>query len=197
VTAVERFPVDLTRAARIYFRDSFGDPRDHGRRRHAGQDLFAPRGTPVVSPVAGRVVRVHDRDVGTCGFGVTIRDADRVLWTLCHFNAIPVVDEGASVDPGDVLGVVGTSGNAPARSPHLHIQAVTAAGIPINIFPELDAQRRAERAGVATPSPAMQASARAAARAPAGDRTIGSGAAVAAVAILAIFTFARRRSTHG
>jgi murein DD-endopeptidase MepM/ murein hydrolase activator NlpD len=197
MTSIQRFPVDLTRAARIYFRDTFGDPRPGGR-LHAGQDLFAPRGTPVVSPIAGRVVRIGDRDAGTCGFGVTIRaDEDRALWTLCHFNAIPVVDAGDRVQPGDVLGVVGTSGNAPERSPHLHIQALTQEGIPINIFPILDAQRRAERAGLATPSPAMQAAATARARPPIGSNRFGTGGAIAALALLGVFTFARGRGRHG
>lgn len=186
---VQRFPVDLSNARRVWFRDTFGAPRADGRRRHAGQDLGAPRGTPVLSPVDGRVVRVYTIDAGTCGFGVTIRDDDGNRWTLCHFNAPPVVDEGP-IRAGDVLGVVGTSGNAPENAPHLHVQCLSPEGIPINLYGALRAQRDAERAGLRSPTPAMVQ------RAARGTSAPAMGVGLAFVALVGLFTFGRRRVRH-
>jgi hypothetical protein len=127
---------------------------------------------------------VHDVDDSRCGFGVVIRDAERNLWTLCHFNAPPIVDAGEEVDPGDVLGVVGTSGDAPERAPHLHIQCINPQGVAVDLFGALDDQRRAERGSppaIVRPQLASVAS------------SSGMGAGVAIVAIVAGIAYARRR----
>jgi murein DD-endopeptidase MepM/ murein hydrolase activator NlpD len=90
-----------------------------------------------------------------CGFGLVLDGDDGRRWTLCHFNAAPVVDSRDRVAAGDVVGVVGASGNATwvdrhgvtRVHPHLHISAarLTATdrvmGEPENIYRELlDAQ---------------------------------------------------------
>jgi murein DD-endopeptidase MepM/ murein hydrolase activator NlpD len=99
-------------------RSRFGAPRDGGRREHHGVDIFAPRGTPVVAAVAGRVSRVRTSGLG--GNVVWLRESglDRRLY-YAHLDRHAVV-EGAWVEPGDTLGFVGNTGNARTTPPHLH-----------------------------------------------------------------------------
>lgn len=99
-------------------RSGFGAPRDGGRREHHGVDIFAPRGTPVVAAVAGRVTRVSTSRLG--GNVVWLRESgyDRRLY-YAHLDRQAVL-EGAWVQPGDTLGFVGNTGNARSTPPHLH-----------------------------------------------------------------------------
>lgn len=119
----------------------FGAPRDGGRRRHHGVDIFAPRGTPVLSATAGRVVSVDETDKG--GKVVWVRDAvhradvryngESRPWPFApppdggsvrtlyyaHLDS-QYVRTGQAVAPGDTLGFVGNTGNARTTPPHLH-----------------------------------------------------------------------------
>jgi murein DD-endopeptidase MepM/ murein hydrolase activator NlpD len=110
------FPVVGRDMANI--RSGFGAPRDGGRREHEGVDIFAPRGTPVVAAVAGRVSRVSTSRLG--GNVVWLREDryDRRLY-YAHLDRHAVL-EGARVRPGDTLGFVGNTGNARTTPPHLH-----------------------------------------------------------------------------
>lgn len=96
----------------------FGDPRDGGRREHHGVDIFAKRGTPIVSPSKGWV-----RFVGTRGIGgkvIWIRDNKRKLSLyFAHLDSL-IIKEGTYVNPGDTIGTVGNTGNARTTPPHLH-----------------------------------------------------------------------------
>lgn len=96
----------------------FGDPRDGGRREHHGVDIFAKRGTPIVSPCKGYV-----RFVGTRGIGgkvVWIRDNKRnQSLYFAHLDSL-IAKSGTYVNPGDTIGTVGNTGNARYTPPHLH-----------------------------------------------------------------------------
>jgi murein DD-endopeptidase MepM/ murein hydrolase activator NlpD len=96
----------------------FGAPRDGGRRSHRGVDIFAPRNTPVVAAAEAWVSRVRETEVG-----------GRVIWLRNKRNGDALyyahlesqeVREGQEVQPGDVIGRVGNSGNARTTPPHLH-----------------------------------------------------------------------------
>lgn len=101
---------------------SFGAPRDGGRRRHHGADLFARRGTPVVAAAAGVVL----------WRGTTPRGG-RVVYTVGRRGALlyyahletwaPHLAPGDPVARGTLLGFVGDSGNARGTRPHLHFEA--------------------------------------------------------------------------
>jgi peptidoglycan LD-endopeptidase LytH len=102
-------------------RGLFGDPRDGGRRRHEGVDIFAPRGTPVVAVAAGRVIQARTTPVG--GRVIWLADhASDLSYYYAHLDRIHVA-EGSYVNAGDVLGTVGNTGNAAGTSPHLHFGA--------------------------------------------------------------------------
>jgi peptidoglycan LD-endopeptidase LytH len=110
------FPVDGMSTGAI--QSVFGDPRDGGRRSHRGVDIFAPRGTLVVSATDGIVSRVRDTPVG--GKVVWVRDS-RVRQSIyyAHLDSQLVV-QGARIGKGDPVGLVGNTGNARTTPPHLH-----------------------------------------------------------------------------
>ena len=104
-------------------RDSFDAGRDGGR-VHRALDILAPRGTPVLAADDGRVLRVRPNALG----GNTVYTTDpagRVVYYYAHLDAYRSgLAEGATIARGDVLGTVGTTGNAPKDTPHLHFQVM-------------------------------------------------------------------------
>ena len=110
------FPVqDRTTSAIL---SVFGAERDAGRRRHHGVDIFAPRGTPVLSATNGQVTEVQNTDIG--GKIVWISDPEeKVSVYYAHLDSQTVLP-GAEINRGAVLGFVGNTGNAITTSPHLH-----------------------------------------------------------------------------
>ncbi len=105
----------------------FGAPRDGGRRIHRGIDIFAPRGTPVLSATGGRVYRVGTTPMGgrvvwvRSDSDASVDDGQRsgVRLYYAHLDSQTVKD-GDLVAPGDTLGFVGNTGNARTTPPHLH-----------------------------------------------------------------------------
>ncbi|NEQ46349.1 MAG: peptidoglycan DD-metalloendopeptidase family protein [Leptolyngbya sp. SIOISBB] len=91
----------------------FGD-----RRFHTGTDLGAPEGTPVVATQDGEV---HIADyLGGYGLTVILRHAEGSLETrYAHLSRI-LVRPGEAVQQGEVVGLVGNTGNS--TGPHLHFE---------------------------------------------------------------------------
>lgn len=100
--------------------DSFDDPRGGGSRRHEAVDIPAPRGTAVVAVEDGSILRLHRSGAG----GLTVYHLDpsgRYTYYYAHLDAYaPGLADGKPLRRGDVLGFVGTTGNAPETAPHLH-----------------------------------------------------------------------------
>jgi len=123
--------------------DSFDDPRGILRRHHA-VDIMAPRGSPVRAVDAGTIVKLASGGAG----GTTIHQFDgteRYCYYYAHLQGYaPGLHEGQKVARGDVIGYVGTTGNAPANAPHLHF-AISRLderkewwnGTPVNPYPLL------------------------------------------------------------
>ncbi|WP_116125373.1 peptidoglycan DD-metalloendopeptidase family protein [Lewinella sp. IMCC34183] len=110
------FPVAGGDAGSI--RSFWGDRRDGGRRRHEGNDIFAPRGTPLVAVTDGRVGRVRNGGLG--GKTIWLRDDERRLnYYYAHLDS-QLVRSGQRVSRGDTIGWVGNTGNARTTPPHLH-----------------------------------------------------------------------------
>jgi hypothetical protein len=100
-------------------RDQFNDPRSGGR-SHEAIDILAPRNTPVVAAADGSVAKLFTSRAG----GLTIYQFEpggRYALYYAHLESYaPGLDEGDTVRRGQVIGYVGTSGNAPRDVPHLH-----------------------------------------------------------------------------
>ena len=99
--------------------DNFDETRG-GTRRHEAIDILAPRGSPVVAAVDGRISKLFTSQQG----GLTVYEFDST-GEYCYYYAhldryAPGLAEGMAVKRGDRIGDVGTTGNAPKNTPHLH-----------------------------------------------------------------------------
>jgi murein DD-endopeptidase MepM/ murein hydrolase activator NlpD len=103
--------------------DSFNDPRD-GERVHRAIDILAPRGTPIISADDGRIVRMTTSTLG--GISMYTVDPDqRIVYYYAHMDHYnDAMTPGKTISRGDTLGFVGTTGNAPKNTPHLHFQVM-------------------------------------------------------------------------
>ncbi|HEU4564566.1 MAG TPA: M23 family metallopeptidase [Gemmatimonadaceae bacterium] len=122
--------------------DTFDEMR--GTRRHDALDIPAPRGTPVLSAADGRVLKLFTSENG--GLMVYAADAtERFILMYAHLDGYaPGVREGMPLRRGQVIGYVGTTGNAPPDVPHLHFAIARAGridewwkGTPVNPRPLL------------------------------------------------------------
>ncbi|MCD0505346.1 M23 family metallopeptidase [Bordetella petrii] len=113
--------------------DTWGAARAAGR-RHEGVDIFAPRGTPVVSATEGVVTRVGTNNLG--GQVVWVLGPGRQMHYYAHLDGYADIGRGSHVLPGTPLGYVGNTGNARGTPPHLHYGIYQAGGA-INPYPLL------------------------------------------------------------
>jgi murein DD-endopeptidase MepM/ murein hydrolase activator NlpD len=109
---------DMTRVE-----DSFNDPRD-GDRVHRAIDILAPRGTPILSADDGRIMRMTTSALGGISM-YTIDPEQRIVYYYAHMDHYnEAMSPGKTIARGDTLGFVGTTGNAPKNTPHLHFQVM-------------------------------------------------------------------------
>jgi murein DD-endopeptidase MepM/ murein hydrolase activator NlpD len=91
-----------------------------GTRPHEALDILAPRNTPIHAVQDGTIARLFTSTQG----GLTIYQLDpsgRRCYYYAHLERYADnVHEGDAVAQGQVIGYVGTSGNAPPNTPHLH-----------------------------------------------------------------------------
>jgi murein DD-endopeptidase MepM/ murein hydrolase activator NlpD len=113
--------------------DTWQAPRSP-RRRHEGIDIFAKKGTPIISATEGIVLRRGQNSLG-----------GNVVWVLgpaghqhyyAHLDQFADLSTGDIVQVGTVLGYVGNTGNAKTTPPHLHYGIYTDAGA-VNPYPLL------------------------------------------------------------
>jgi peptidoglycan LD-endopeptidase LytH len=148
------FPVLLLSGVRL--QDSFGEPRADGARTHHALDIMAPRYTPVRAVAEGMIAKMSAGGAG--GLALYLIDpSGGYCFYYAHLQAYaPGVREGQPVRRGDVIGYVGTTGNAPESAPHLHFAVFQLSapyrwwgGRAINPYPllKLSANLTAERVG--------------------------------------------------
>jgi peptidoglycan LD-endopeptidase LytH len=139
-------PVPVHGVSMRAVRDTFGAPRP-GDRKHQGIDIFAPRGTPVLSTTRGIVARIGENSLGGTVVWVLGPGGDRHYYA--HLNSVADIKIGQRIVPGDVLGTVGTTGNARGTPPHLHYGVYRRASGAINPFPLLTGMPAARAESVA------------------------------------------------
>jgi murein DD-endopeptidase MepM/ murein hydrolase activator NlpD len=114
--------------------DTWGAPRGVGR-RHEGQDIFAPKGTPILSATSGYVYKIGENNLG--GQTVSVISKGGRVYYYAHLDSYaPGLEVGDRVSTRTVLGFVGTTGNAQGTPPHLHFGIYTFTGA-INPLPLL------------------------------------------------------------
>jgi murein DD-endopeptidase MepM/ murein hydrolase activator NlpD len=110
-------PLPDLSAAQLH--DTFDETRG-GTRRHEALDIMAPAGTRVLAVADGHVEKLFTSDAG----GLTIyqfEPSGRYAYYYAHLQGYaPGLREGQAVTRGQLLGFVGSTGNASPNAPHLH-----------------------------------------------------------------------------
>ena len=128
--------------ARSQLRDTYAEPR--GARVHEAIDILAPRGTPVLSASDGRLLKLFSSKAG--GLMVYATDkSERFILLYGHLDSYAAgISNGMALKRGQVIGYVGTTGNAPPGTPHLHFGILRghpelswSKGVPTNPYPLL------------------------------------------------------------
>jgi murein DD-endopeptidase MepM/ murein hydrolase activator NlpD len=137
--------VPVAGIGRNALRDTFNETR--GNRRHEAIDILAPAGTPVIATDDGVVKKLFTSKPG----GLTVYQFDpdqRFCYYYAHLDRYAAgLHEGQLLHRGEVLGYVGTTGNAPKNTPHLHFALIRLdkerrwwTGTYVNPYPSLAAQ---------------------------------------------------------
>ena len=128
--------------------DTYSEMRGGGNRTHEALDIPAPRGTPVLSATGGRVLKLFNSKAG--GKMVYAADStERFILMYAHLDAYANgLAEGQPLRRGQVIGTVGTTGNAPPSVPHLHFAIARSndvkvwwKGAPVNPYPLLAGEK--------------------------------------------------------
>ena len=123
--------------------NTYDDSRGNGR-VHEALDIMAPRGTPVLAVADGHVEKLFQSEQG----GLTLyqfEPAGRYAYYYAHLDRYaPGVVEGKRLRRGELIGYVGSTGNANVAAPHLHFAVFVLGpekrwwkGTPINPYPLL------------------------------------------------------------
>lgn len=103
-------------------REGIGDSRPH-----KGHDYAAAPGTPIYAAAAGKVTTA--RYSNSAGYWVVINHGNGLVTKYMHMWQMPYVSEGQTVEKGQNIGGVGTTGQSTGN--HLHFQ-VELNGVPVN-----------------------------------------------------------------
>lgn len=135
--------------------NTFDDSRSGGR-VHEAIDIMAPRNTPVLAVEEGKIAKLFTSKQG----GLTIYQFDPTE-TYAYYYAhleryADGLKEGMMLRRGQVVGYVGSSGNANPDGPHLHFAIFRLTpekrwweGAPVNPFPVLGGGREPDRPALA------------------------------------------------
>jgi peptidoglycan LD-endopeptidase LytH len=110
-------------------RSNFDERRGGGTRQHQALDLMAPRGTPIRSAAKGRVMKLFES--GNGGLMAYAADSsERFILVYAHLDAYAAgLTDGAPLARGQLIGYVGSTGNASPSAPHLHFAIARSADV--------------------------------------------------------------------
>ena len=114
-----------------HFTDDWGDAR--AGHRHQGNDILAPYGTPLVAVISG-VIKTDYSASG--GISLYLRGSDGNEYFYAH-NSRNVAVTGEHVVTGQVIGYVGTTGNARGGPAHVHFERHPGGGAAVDPYPFL------------------------------------------------------------
>lgn len=107
-------------------------------RIHAGIDIAAPIGTPILAAASG-VIEYSQWNDGGYGNMIDIRHADGTITRYAHLNEL-YVKEGQTVGQGQIIGAMGSTGFS--TGPHLHFEIRPNGGSPIDPMAFLASAKR-------------------------------------------------------
>jgi peptidoglycan LD-endopeptidase LytH len=134
-------PVEGVKASQLT--DTFDQARGK-ERHHEALDIMAPKGTKVVAVADGKVAKLFNSKPG----GLTVYQFDPTethAYYYAHLDRYADgIKEGDMLKRGDLIGYVGSTGNANPDAPHLHFAVVELTpqkqwwkGTPVNPYPLL------------------------------------------------------------
>ena len=101
--------------------DTFRAPRAAPVGWHHGVDIFAQLGAPLLAVASGTLFSVGWNDIG--GYRLWLRDDEGNEFYYAHLSAFSTLAvEGARVRAGDVIGFMGSTGDAEGTPYHLHFE---------------------------------------------------------------------------
>jgi hypothetical protein len=134
------------------FSDDFGDARSG--HLHEGNDLMAPKMTPILAARGGTVIEAPTTEP-SYGYNISIAGDDGYKYNYLHINNdtpgtddglggpqnayAPGIQAGAKVVQGQFIAWVGDSGNAESVASHLHFEIRLPDGSAIDPYPYLNA----------------------------------------------------------
>ena len=114
----EKLAMPVQGVTRNQVADTWHVPRERDR-LHEGQDIFAKRGTPVLSATDGYIFRIGENKLG--GQTVSVIGAGGRIYYYAHLDSYAAnLSTGDHVTTQTVLGYVGNTGNAAGGPTHLH-----------------------------------------------------------------------------
>jgi murein DD-endopeptidase MepM/ murein hydrolase activator NlpD len=119
VPPINSFPVAAPYEAS--FSDDWHACRDGCRRKHKGNDIFAPEGAPIVAVEPGVIAKVDGTDDSNGGLSIWLVGDSGVAYWYAH-NSANYVTAGQRVGRGQLIGRVGHTGNARTTPSHIHFQ---------------------------------------------------------------------------
>ncbi len=128
--SIDVFPVQ----GKCWFGDTWKAPRSGGR-YHEGVDVIAARGKLLYAVVSGTISKVYTDSPGSlAGNGVRVAQDNGTYFTYLHMDAFAEgIVLGAKVTAGQVIGTIGSTGNA--ATPHLHFEVHPGGGAAVNPYP--------------------------------------------------------------
>lgn len=129
-----KIEIPLRKLNKKQISDTWEAPRGNDR-QHQGQDLFAPRNTPVYSATKGYIWRTGENKLG--GNTVWVIGAGGRVYYYAHLEKYAEnLQVGDEVSTDTILGYVGDSGNAKGTPTHLHFGVYTTGGAikPLTLF---------------------------------------------------------------
>ncbi|MGA8040659.1 MAG: peptidoglycan DD-metalloendopeptidase family protein [Acidimicrobiia bacterium] len=119
-------------AGAVSFTDTWGAPRSGGR-THQGVDMIAARNTPLVAIYGGKIHRLTTGSLSGLAIWLKADNGDQFFYA--HLESYADISVGQSVTEGQVIGYVGSSGNAPDYLPHLHFEYHPHGGSAVDPYP--------------------------------------------------------------
>ena len=112
------------------------DPINGRPDNHTGTDIPAPGGTPIYAAQNGVVTTVNaNRYASSYGYYCIINHGNGYATLYAHQNQVPIVKEGQTVQKGQVIGYVGSTGRSTGNHLHFELRVNGVRGDVLRLYP--------------------------------------------------------------